>query len=133
MPTIVQNEQHAVDPLAYQGTDVFDWIEATGPGAYRTKRYLLFTLTPDTALFIPPGWTFDGASGPAIDGVGNMLAALVHDALYGMIEEKRCLYTYGQADALYRRICIAQGAGRPRAWLHWSTLRAFGWIHRLAN
>ena len=135
-----------ITPLDYIGAGVFDFIESTGPKRYRTTQTIRIYMSDFAGLeymsdFIEASWRiltirkgfrFDGASGPAIDGVGNMLAALIHDALYQMRHAtKLATLSYRKADALYRRISIAQGAGKIRAWTHWGALRGFGWMFRM--
>ena len=128
----------------------FTAIHCDRPGEYRTIVPLAIQLPPafagasvshgplaiaDGVLRIGVGFAFDGASGIAIDGVYNLLAALIHDCLYTLMEHcrKQCPWSYWTADGVYRDTCIAQGAGRCRAWAHWSGLRAFGWAHRLTH
>jgi hypothetical protein len=135
---------HAINPYTPQGDKVFNHISGV-PGNwtvdvdtdiilresknwdYVGKGFSLFR----GILAINEGFRFDGASGPAIDGVGNMLAALVHDCLYIAIRDKYKPIKPRVADRIYRKISIAQGAGKIRAWTHWTALRGFGWIWRL--
>jgi len=144
---MVVDSDPVIDPLAFHGLAALRWLDHIGPGRYRTNRALSFLLPagfpdaeiaddPDVriekgVLQIAPKFETDGASGPAIDGVGNMLAALIHDALYKLRRGGAKGFSYAQADRFYRSISIAQGAGRPRAWLHWTILRGFGWAWRL--
>lgn len=139
---------HIVDPLAFHGTAVFRWLESArcGNGYYVTvplavklpKKLGRVECCVENAFRIEGGmlyvhrfmW-FDGASGPAIDGVTNILAALVHDCLYAAMTERPAGLSYAKADSLYREICIAQRAGSLRAWGHYLALRAFGWIWRM--
>ena len=137
-----------IDPLVYQGTRVFDFVKAVRPKWYEMQRSLVLELPKrwkkvsavsrcglvrleDGILSIHEAWGFDGASGGAIDGVGNMLGATAHDALYLLLEQGAKGFSYWMADGLYRDICRAQGAGLVRSWSHWTGLRCFGWAHRL--
>jgi len=150
-----------VDPSWFIGTDLFGWVTDGPPGLgyiqteairYHLPRSVFggfdFELHPnddscfsfnnndplvlsDGVLWLPGGFYFDGASGPAIDGVCNMLAALIHDALYAIRAGGCEDFTYQQADAFYRDTMIIQKAGRTRAWVHYVALRGFGWLHRL--
>lgn len=139
-----------LDPLSYQGTLAFAHIVSVRPKWYRTTSDLAIPLgkafervscridgcpvwIEAGILYIPAGWEFDGASGPAIDGVGNMLAALVHDALYLLRREGVSIFSFWMADGLYRDICKAQGEGGIRRWYHWTGLRGFGWLWRLGS
>jgi hypothetical protein len=148
----VRPMSRAIDPMLFDG-DALNLFHREAPGSYSTREDLAIMLPAtlwDASLPRPPdspsalqigdgvlgilsGYEFDGASGPAIDGVGNILAALIHDALYEAIAQGATGLTYAAADAIYRRICIAQGSGRPRAWLHYATLRSFGWLWRLTR
>lgn len=85
----------------------------------------------DGWLLLRPWYRFDGASGPAIDGVGNMLAAAIHDATHDAAKRKCAGVSYAASDGIYRDVCLAQGAGAFRAWNHWFWLRTCGWAYRL--
>ena len=64
-------------------------------------------------LYVYEGCWFDGASGPAVDGVCNLMAAAVHDLLYRALQERHGLgrdgLTYSLADWAYWKIMLAQG------------------------
>jgi len=135
-----------IDPMTYIGDRVFDYIRAPFPGGYYVTRDLALQLpeqlvtTPhidanmsllSDTLTLRPGFRFDGASGPAVDGVHNMLGAMIHDALYAAIKGGAEGLSAWKADRIYRQVCIAQGAGKTRAWAHWLALRTCGWLWRL--
>lgn len=137
-----------LDPLAYQGTRIFRFVGAVRPGWYRTKAVLDLQMPAcfrgvdavsrdglvrlrNGVLSVAMGWEFDGASGPAIDGVTNLLAALVHDALFLLLEDGAKGGSYRLADWLYREVSKAQGTGWFRRSYHWAGLRCFGWAWRL--
>jgi len=137
-----------IDPMKYAGDQVFNYIAALHPSWYVVTRTTRFCFDErlvsmpytgehvhmhDSTMIIYAGVKFDGASGPAIDGVGNMLAALIHDALCVARDHNAKGLSAAKADRLYRKVCIAQGAGRFRAWTHWTALRAFGWLWRLCR
>ena len=68
------------------------------------------------------GYAWDGASGPTIDDVTNMLAALVHDMLYQLMREGWLDRKYRKAaDKELRRIMIKEGLRCLREWdlKHW--------------
>lgn len=128
-----------IDPLEYHGTRVFDWVDCPSPGLYQVTTPLKIVL-PEYfrgvcgehestgyvgfgALHISSGFVFDGASGPAITGVTNMLASMIHDALYAMASRR----ARRLADRLYFEVMVAQGGGWFRSWLHWLAVRGFGW------
>lgn len=139
-----------VNPLSYHGTDVFRWIEDEGQRDYRVKPPMSIALPgyfdgvavdhPSglsirrCTLYVPQGLRFDGASGPAVDGIRNMLAALVHDCLYTLKEAGLLKgVSYAAIDRLYMLICVAQNAGDARAMAHYAMLRLFGWFWRLVK
>ena len=90
-----------IDPLKYQGTSIYEYVSSLEkPGLYDTTETLALKLPKrfkgiehyrsrvaisNGVLYIAKGFIFDGASGPAIDGITNMLAALIHDALYALL------------------------------------------------
>jgi hypothetical protein len=134
-----------VDPYILHGTRALCWMNGY-PGDYTTTVDLAIRL-PRLAgysgnggklsvaggiLFIRSGYQFDGASGTAVDGVGNMLAALIHDALYDLKRHYKVrLPSYRTLDRIYRDVCLAQGAGKFRSAYHYVGLRGFGWLWRL--
>lgn len=141
-----------LDPREFLGLEVLGFLadDRTDGKKYRLTEALCLAMPADFAaacaigrtlalengrLYISDGWQFDGASGPAIDGTGNLLAALVHDALYELrrIFGKGSGFSYAQADSLYRQICEAQGEGFARRWYHYTALRSFGWVWRLLS
>ena len=78
-------------------------------------------------LTIRSGYSWDGASGPAIQTQDSMRASLIHDAYYQLIRQGHVDMSYReQADSAYRRICIEDGMSHPRAQAHYIALRMFG-------
>jgi hypothetical protein len=81
-------------------------------------------------IYLYEGFWFDGASGPAVDGPTNIMAAAIHDALYRILASRHGkqldALTYKLADETYRRVMIAQGALPIRAYLHYIGLRIGG-------
>jgi hypothetical protein len=124
--------QETINPFVFHGDKVFDWIDQPKPGKYRMSRTICVDLGKVT-ICAERGWWFDGASGPAIDGVSNMLAALVHDKLYELIERGQIDLSYWEADIIYYQICRAQGTHWLRAGYHYGGLTMFGWAYRLAK
>jgi len=84
-------------------------------------------------LYIHVGCWFDGASGPAVDGVCNLMAAAVHDMLYRILESRHgCQLDpldYAMADRTYADIMRAQGGNHWRVLLHYVGLRLFGRLY----
>lgn len=86
-------------------------------------------LTPDGTIAIRKGYSWNGASGPAVDTDDLMRASLVHDALYQMIEEGVIpLKCRKQADVTLRKICKEDGMGWFRRWYVYLAVRTFGWL-----
>ena len=88
----------------------------------------LVTLDPDGDLFIEKYFAWDGPSGPAPDFKRDMMAALVHDALYYLIRMGALDMSFKRAadDELYR-IMVEDGASKWRARLYrWAVVK-FGW------
>ena len=77
-------------------------------------------------LTIRAGFTWDGASEPAIQTKDSMRASLIHDAYYQLIRQGYVDISYREkADSAYRRICIEDGMPHPRAQAHYIVLRMF--------
>lgn len=83
-----------------------------------------FSLTHEGTLTVQFGYSWDGASGPAIDSKDFMRGSLVHDVLYqamgmGVLESD----WRDRADQELRRICREDGMPRWRAWWVYHALR----------
>jgi len=135
-----------VDPLKFHGTLVFAWMESINKKLYQTTHPLVVNLPKglekvkyadgdmsiaDGKLNVVSGFMFDGASGVAIDGVANMLAALIHDCLCHAMSKKAKGLSWKLCDYVYRVVCRAQCAGFCRSWAHYIGLRGFGWVWRI--
>lgn len=85
------------------------------------------SLRYQSTLMIYEGFVFDGPSGPALDTTDFMRAALVHDALYGLMREGVLPQSYRKAaDQELVRICKQDGMGWfRRQYVYWA-LRMFG-------
>ncbi len=78
-------------------------------------------------LTIKKGYAWDGASGPAIDTKNFMFGSLIHDAMYQIIREREIGKSYRkEADKVLRKICIASGMSKFRAWYVYQAVRIFG-------
>ena len=78
-------------------------------------------------LFVPAGYRWDGASGPAVDTPGTMLPSLIHDACYGMIRDGRLDYRARAAvDVWFRLLLRRERVGFFRRWGFYLALRLFG-------
>lgn len=84
-------------------------------------------LTGDNVLRIAKGYAWDGASG-AFDTKSTMEAALIHDALYQLIREKKLdkeVYRKFADQILYHH-CRLNGMGWIRAQYIYLAVRLFG-------
>lgn len=78
-------------------------------------------------LTIYPGYAWDGPSGPTIDTDNFMRGALVHDALYQLIEEDALPLSYRKvADRLLAAICKMDGMSAIRRWWVLAGVNNFG-------
>ena len=88
----------------------------------------LVTLDPDGDLFVEKYFAWDGPSGPAPDFKRDMMAALVHDALYYLIRMGALDMSFKRAadDELYR-IMVEDGISGWRARLYrWAVVKFGG-------
>ena len=84
-------------------------------------------LTTDGLLTVKKQYAWDGPSGPTIDTRSFMRGSLVHDALYQLMREKYLDYTKHRnyADKLLKKICLADGMFKFRAWYVYKAVRMF--------
>ena len=74
-------------------------------------------LKPNGLLIIKSGYSWDGASGPAMDTKTIMRGSLVHDALYQLLRQGHLVPDWrAYADDLLKRICLEDGMCSLRAW-----------------
>ena len=87
-------------------------------------------LRRDGTRIIRQGFSWDGASGPAIDTANIMQASLAHDVLYELITRGLLARnTRKAADEVLRRLCLRAGMSWLRAtYIYWA-VRLFGWLH----
>jgi hypothetical protein len=84
-------------------------------------------LTADGRLVIAAGYAWDGASGPIPQDSTVMRGSLVHDALYQLMRECGLSVRWkAEADALLKRMCIADGMPAWQAWIVHAAVRVFG-------
>lgn len=89
----------------------------------------LFEIKPDGVLTLHPGYSWDGASGPAIDTASFMEASAAHDALYQLIKEGLLpASSRKKADQLLRRLALEDGMPKWRAAYVYFAVRLFGWL-----
>lgn len=110
----------------YQLMAPFDIVLPLRPPKVIVTEWL--RLNPSGLLEIARGYAWDGPSGPTVDTKSAIRGSLVHDSLYqflrlGLLPP----YAREQADDIYHDLCLEDGMGRIRAWLHFKALRAFGW------
>ena len=78
-------------------------------------------------LTLQEGYTWDGASGPAIDTRSVMRASAVHDAFYQAIKFGLLPMSYRKsADILLRDLAIKDGCHKARAIYFFYAVRVFG-------
>ena len=84
-------------------------------------------LERDGRLTVFAGFTWDGASGPAIDTENFMEASMAHDALYWMMRQGHLGLSWRrQADLLMFRLARRNGMSLPRACWTFAAVRLFG-------
>lgn len=121
----VHRYEVATDTLIQTGMKGF-WVTIdANPGQRRWVE-----LREDGYLIIRQGFTWDGASGPAIDTDNIMQASLAHDVLYELISRGLLARNARKAaDEVLRRLCRRAGMSRVRAtYIYWA-VRLFGWLH----
>lgn len=90
-------------------------------------------LDTDGTLIIYRGYAWDGCTN-ALDTDSNMLAGLVHDALYQLMQEGVLDWSFKpEADNMLRDIMISQGAFRSIADLFRFAVNEFGRFHMKAK
>ena len=83
-------------------------------------------------LVIMPGYQWDGASGPTWDTLSCRRGAMVHDALYQLMEYGGLSHVWKDySDKQLRDICLEDGMWPIRAWIWYQMVRKCGgaaWI-----
>lgn len=78
----------------------------------------------DGLLTIKAGYAWDGATGPVFQTKTNKLSSLVHDVLLQAIDMRLISKSYTNlADLTYLKIAIEQRMFKPRAYLHYFSMR----------
>lgn len=89
-------------------------------------------ISPSGRLLVQDGYSWDGASGPAIDTKTIMRAACIHDALYQLLRETVFGYKANhdtrrrKSDLILRKVCLEDGMWRSRAWWVYRAVRRAG-------
>ena len=101
-----------------------DYLIPTGIKGYEADtKYIKHS--SDGIMLIISGYSWDGASGPAIDTKNFIRGSLVHDSLYELM--RLGLLPTGarkQADLLLKKICLEDGMSKIRAaWVYWAVQR----------
>ena len=90
-------------------------------------KFLFVELNTEGMLIIKKGWAWDGASGPTLDTKSCMIAAMVHDALYGLMKRGLLSKKYkDDADLLFYDLLIEDGMWKWRAKWWYRAVRNFG-------
>lgn len=109
------------------GYQLHETYTQTIPILGRSADLQFIKLTPGGVLTIRKGYSWDGASGPAIDTKTFMRASLVHDACYELIRYGALTRKDKEAvDQLMRDVCLDAGMVKPRAWWVWKGVDWFG-------
>ena len=118
------NQIRYKDGYKYQLVEGYDI--ATGiTGADFNGDFLC--ITPTGALYILPGYAWDGMSGPVRDTDKNQKASLVHDALYQLMRMGVLPPSAKErADELMYEILLRDGYNRVRAWADYVGVDEFG-------
>ena len=87
------------------------------------------------ALIVRRGYSWDGASGPAIDTDTVLRASCGHDAVcqaddLGLIKSA---YQRKNGDRMFRGYCLEDGMHEFRAWYMYKSVRAWSRLTRLSN
>lgn len=86
-----------------------------------------FSLTPNGLLGICNMYSWDGASGPTIDGDHTIIPSLIHDVLYQAMRLGLLSQEYkGYADSLLRDMLIERGMWEVRANIWYEGVHLFG-------
>lgn len=114
-------------PVKYKTTS-HDLFFNTGLVLQTAIEHPAFSIEVDGWLTIHEGYSFDGASGPAIDTECFMRGAAAHDALY---QAKQLDFPLPadwkeKADRLLVRLCREDGMGRLRAAWVYQAVKRFG-------
>lgn len=76
----------------------------------------------ENRLVVYPGYSWDGASGPAVDTRSSMARSLMHDCAYQSIRMERLNRDYRKAaDSDFRELLRSEGMGRV-----WSLRQVLG-------
>ena len=94
---------------------------------WRNREWFTYArLDPDGTLTIYAGYSWDGASGPAIDTDTIMRGSLVHDALYQFIRLMLLGHEWRPvADLLLKTVCLDAGMWAIRAEWVYLAVRTF--------
>lgn len=85
-------------------------------------------------LTLYKGYSWDGASGPTVDGKSNMRASLVHDGLYQAMREGLIPRELKPAaDQELYDYCIEDGMIKLRAWLWHRAVKKLGLSATIRN
>lgn len=97
-----------------------------GQGIFETGPFI--TLSSSGELYIKAGYAWDGCSGPTWDDDTNMVAGLVHDALYQLIRNGVLPDDPFRkvADGVLKALCLENGMNSIRAWYYHLAVRKFG-------
>lgn len=100
---------------------------SVSPGKLLREPNGFITLSSTGTILVKAGYSWDGASGPAIDTKDFMVASLIHDALYQLIRIKLLDKEFRKAaDQTLYSLCILSGMSWWRAQYVYLAVRLFG-------
>ena len=116
--------------INYRYTLTEEYLHPTRIARYRIAQNDFIVLQTDGVLEIKEGYSWDGASGPAVDTTSIIRAALIHDALYQLIREGLLEKKHRKAaDKILQQVSRQDGMSAIRAWWVYWAVRLFGGWH----
>lgn len=100
----------------------------TGICPEETVEWLFVSLYDDGLLEIRRGWAWDGPSGLTLDTRDSMVAALVHDAMYALMQRGLLSWRHRkEVDQLFHKLLIEDGMWKWRAGYWYAAVRELGY------
>jgi hypothetical protein len=101
------------------------WFEITPPGYH--AEYGFIYVYPNGQVKVKAGFAWDGASGPTIDTIDSVCAALGHDVMYKLMGQKLLPSSYkDEADQWFYMRLVNDGMVGFRAFAWYKAVRLFG-------
>jgi hypothetical protein len=101
------------------------WFEITPPGYFGEYGFISFYANGQVK--VRSGFCWDGASGPTLDTIDSVCAALGHDVLYKLMGQKLLPSSYkDEADQWFYMRLVKDGMVGFRAFAWFKAVRLFG-------